>query len=185
MPGPGMELISEDEKKELKETLMDDTVFIAACQENYGAMFQMLRRTLNLCPKVLWDDRTIGEPFWQRAYHALFFTDFYLSESPESFKPTFFVKGAENLEQYQGSVPTRKQLLEYLGSIGQNCEKALAGITSAALTGANTFPWTGATLAHRLVYNIRHTQHHIGDLNAILSRYNDKAAEWVIKPGRE
>jgi len=164
---------------------MEDAIFIAACQENYGAMFQMLRQTLNLCPEALWDDRTNGEPFWQRAYHALFYTDFYLSESPESFKPTFFVQGAADLEQYQGSVPTRPHLLDYLGSLSRNCEKALAGITPTALAGANTFPWTGATLAHRLVYNIRHTQHHIGDLNAILSRHNEKAAEWVITSSQE
>jgi len=165
---------------------MDDALFIAACQENYGAVFQMLHRTIRLCPKALWDDRSIGEPFWQRVYHTLFYLDFYLSESPASFdKPTFVDDGAANLEHYQGSVPARQQLLEYLGSVSQRCEKALTGVTTAALAGKNTFPWTGATLAHRLIYNIRHAQHHIGDLNAVLWRYNGKAAPWVIKPRRQ
>ena len=53
-------------------------------------------------------------------------------------------------------------------------------ITPNQLERENTFTWTGPTLAHRLVYNIRHAQHHVGWLNSILSRKAGQAADWVI-----
>ncbi|MCU0615369.1 MAG: hypothetical protein MUD09_09885, partial [Desulfobacterales bacterium] len=35
------------------------------------------------------DDRTDGSPFWHVGYHALFYTDFYLSDDEKSFRPFF------------------------------------------------------------------------------------------------
>jgi hypothetical protein len=56
----------------------------------------------------------------------------------------------------------------------------LGSLTTEQLEGKNNFPWTGPTLAHRLIYNIRHAQHHVGWMNSILSRKTGTAAEWVI-----
>ena len=42
----------------------------------FAAAIQMLRSAVEACPDNLWDDRTVGTPFWHLAYHALFYTDF-------------------------------------------------------------------------------------------------------------
>ena len=46
----------------------------------------MLRSAIEACPDDLWDDRAHGAPFWHLAYHALFYADFYLSDSAETFQ---------------------------------------------------------------------------------------------------
>jgi hypothetical protein len=43
----------------------------------------------------------------------------------------------------------------------------------------NIMPWSGPTLADRLVYNLRHAQHHIGRLHSILGR-NKIHVPWVM-----
>ena len=57
-----------------------------------------------------------------------------------------------------GPAPSRKQMADYLETVSQKCTAALAGLADARLDGENTFPWTGATLGHRLVYNLRHAR---------------------------
>ena len=54
-------------------------------RSQFGAAVDMLRRAVERCPVEIWDDRSRGAPFWHLAYHALFYLDFYLSESEEAF----------------------------------------------------------------------------------------------------
>ncbi len=161
---------------------MDNSLFLTVCGDNYNAVFSMLRETLSLCPDELWDDRTLGEPpFWQQLYHTLWWLDFYISESPGSFqRPLIAGEMDHRMGDAAGPVPARQQIADYLETVSQKCAETLAGLADARLDGENTYPWTGATLAHRLVYNLRHAQHHVGGLNALLTRTCGKSAGWVI-----
>jgi hypothetical protein len=161
---------------------MDNSLFLTVCRDNYRAVFSMLRETLNLCPDELWDDRSLGEPpFWQQLYHSLWWLDFYISQSPSSFHfPAIAGEKDHQMGDEAGPAPACQQMADYLETVSQRCADALAGLSDAYLDGENTFPWTGATLAHRLVYNLRHAQHHVGGLNALLARTCGKSARWVI-----
>ena len=162
---------------------MKDSLFLDICLNDYRAIFQMVRRSINLCPEELWNERTDEPPFWQQTYHAIFYTDFYLSNSPaESCQPSFVEAEAADLNHVCSDVPSQQQMKKYLQQVSKNCKITLGALTGEQLEGKNNFPWTGPTLAHRLIYNIRHTQHHVGWLNSILSRKTGKAAEWVIAP---
>jgi AcrR family transcriptional regulator len=162
---------------------MKDSLFLDICRNDYGAVFQMVRRAIEICPEELWDQRTDEPPFWQQAYHTLWAVDFYLSDSPESSKKASFVEGeATNLDHVSATTPSRQQIQDYLEEVSKKREMVLDKLTRDQLEGSNAFPWTGPTLAHRMIYNIRHAQHHVGRLNSILSRKAGKAAEWVIAP---
>ena len=162
---------------------MKGSLFLDICRNYYGAVFQMLRSAIKLCPKALWDERADEPPFWQQAYHALWATDFYLNDSPKGYRQPSFVEGqATDLAYKPIKTPTRQQILDYLEEVSSKCDLLLDRLDSAQLEGKNTFSWTGPTLAHRLIYNIRHAQHHIGRLNSILSRKDKRPAAWVIKP---
>ncbi|MBZ0258307.1 DinB family protein, partial [bacterium] len=52
----------------------------------FTAAIQTMRAAIEACPDDLWDDRSGGSPFWHLAYHALFFTDLYLSDNDKSFQ---------------------------------------------------------------------------------------------------
>ena len=160
---------------------MKDALFLDICRNDYRAVFQMLRRAIELCPEELWDEQADEPPFWQQAYHTLWAVDFYLSDSPGSSQKASFIEGeAANLKHRSANAPSRQQIQDYLEEVSRKCKTVLEGLTSDQLEGKNTFPWTGPTLAHRLIYNIRHAQHHVGWLNSVLSRKADRAAEWVI-----
>jgi hypothetical protein len=160
---------------------MKDSLFIDICRNDYRAVFQMVRRAIELCPDSLWNERTDEPPFWQQAYHTIFYIDFYLSDSPGSSRVVAPVEDeAANLKHIPASAPSRQQIQDYLEEAIKQCDLTLEKLASAPLDGENKFPWTGPTLAHRLIYNIRHAQHHVGRLNSILSRKTGKAAEWVI-----
>jgi hypothetical protein len=160
---------------------MKDSLFLDICRNDYRAALQMTRRAIELCPEELWDQRTDEPPFWQQAYHTLWAVDFYLSDSPETSRKASFVEGeATNLKHVPANAPSHQQIQNYLEEVSRKCETVLDKLTPDQLEGDNTFPWTGPTLAHRMIYNIRHAQHHVGRLNSILSRKADCAADWVI-----
>ena len=90
----------------------------------FAAAIQMLRSAVEACLDNLWDERTQGTPFWHLAYHALFYTDFYLSDDANTFQARDFHVGKANFlpgnyQQYGGVVTTpgkaftRAQLLDY------------------------------------------------------------------------
>jgi uncharacterized damage-inducible protein DinB len=165
----------------MEEILMKDSLFLDACRMNYEAIFKMLDEIIKLCPDELWNVRTDESPFWQQLYHTIFYTDFYISEAMWTFKkPTFAEEKANDLAYVASEAPTREQMQSYLEEAKKNCMSALEKMTPEQLEGENPFHWTGPTPAHRLVYNIRHTQHHVGWLNSMLARKTGKSAEWVI-----
>ncbi len=160
---------------------MKDSLFLDICRNDYHAVFQMTRRAIELCPDSMWDERTDEPPFWQQAYHTVFYTDFYLSDSPDAFQdPSITDERAADLKTKPSNIPSQEQLLNYLEAVSEKCDVVLHKLTAEQLEGENSFPWTGPNLGRRMTYNIRHAQHHVGWLNSMLSRKTGKAADWVI-----
>ena len=160
---------------------MKDSLFLDICRNDYHAIFQMVREAIKLCPDELWDEQGDEPPFWQQAYHTLWWCDFYLSDSMETYrKPSLADDEANDLKYRTDKSPSRQQLQDYIGKVSRKCDEVLGRLTTEQLEGENAFHWTGPTLAHKLIYNIRHAQHHVGWMNSILSRKIGRSAEWVI-----
>jgi hypothetical protein len=158
-----------------------DSLFLGVCRTGYLAVFQMMGKAMAMCPDEIWGERTDEPAFWQQAYHALMYTDFYLEALPRAYKkPDFAEEKANDLAFLPTVVPPKEQMQSYLRQVSGKCGTVLDSLTSEQLEGANAFTWTGPTVAHRLVYNIRHAQHHVGRLNSLLARRTGKSAEWVI-----
>jgi hypothetical protein len=157
-----------------------------ALNEQYGAAITMLKQNLKSCPKELWDDRTYGPPFWHVAYHAMWFLDWYLSDSRitrENFQSKFGdeVRHFEQLtaNNIKDAVLTPKQLLEYLSEIKENAKNRFEKITLDDLSQPSVFDWHGNSVLSSLLYNIRHVMLHIGALNRRLHRKGVELDNWV------
>jgi len=133
----------------------------------YGAALEMLKQSILACPETLWhnpDDRT---PFWQVAYHALFFTHLYAQESEEAFSPWSGHREAYRFENEAPTQPaepaTKATVLEYLAF----CQQQASG-----------FDWLPFTKFELQLYSIRHIQQHVGEL---MERLGERAMEidWV------
>ncbi len=159
---------------------MDDRLFLDVCTRQYKALFDSIHALLVACPDELWDRRGQEAPFWQQAYHTLFFCDLYLSESPQAFAPHPMGCGqAQDLDKQPGSSLSRDELAGYLETVGAKLRARLEHLDSGGLDGENPFPWTGPTVAHDLVYNLRHAQHHCGWMASILRRNGAQPPRWI------
>jgi hypothetical protein len=161
----------------------------AAIGRQFAAAIQMLQRAIDACPDNLWDDRSVGTPFWHLAYHALFYADFYLSDSAEAFHPPDFHAGSANFlpgdyQQYGGIVTTppqaftKAQLLAYADHCLRKSDATFKRLTSERALERCGFPWYELSVAEFLLNNLRHTQHHTGQLALLLRRHCDIGIEW-------
>lgn len=162
-------------------------------QHAIGSQFvvsiQMLREAIRSCPKSLWDDRSDGAPFWHLAYHTLFYTDLYLSEDESSFVPREYHEPdaqylpGENRSLGQAvatphTVFTQQQLLRYAEDCVAKCDQTFARLTDERALERCGIPWYTLNAGDFLLNNLRHLQHHVGQLTWILRKRAGVSSEW-------
>jgi hypothetical protein len=162
---------------------MNETLFLDICKENYLALIKMLERTITLCPDELWADNSLKPQFWKEVYHTIYYLDFYLGNNWKKKPDRFDIK--ENLGEIPEKILTKEDLQSYLEETREKCVNVLDNLTNDDLEKKPSHFWTGATLSHKLIYNIRHSQHHVGKINVILTSNGIDAAEWIIDPEKK
>ena len=155
-----------------------------AVKSQYGAALAMLEHATNHCPASMWDDPTDQNRFWRVAYHVLFYTDLYLQPREEDFSP--WDKHREGL--YSLSRPSgedggpelepysREEILEYLAFCRGEVEAEVDALDLAAESGFHWLPFDKLELQF---YNIRHIQHHTGELYDRLGSVGKIKVDWV------
>jgi hypothetical protein len=156
----------------------------------FAAAIQMMRLAIEACPDDLWDDRADGSPFWHLAYHALFYTDFYLSEDEKTFRPmeyhtdkAHFLPG--DYQEFGGIVATpekaytQAQLLDYSDHCLRKCHETFEKLTDKRALERCGFWWYELNVGEFLLNTLRHTQHHAGQLTLLLRRRADIGIDWL------
>ncbi|MHC5081019.1 MAG: DinB family protein [Planctomycetota bacterium] len=161
-----------------------------AIGRQFEAAVQMIRQAVAECPESLWDDRTGGSPFWHLAYHALFYTDFYLSDDEKSFRAMDFHDDKANFlpgdyGEFAGIVTTpektytRGQLQDYADHCLKKCHETFEKLTDERALERCGFWWYELNVGEFLLNNLRHAQHHAGQLSFMLRRDADIGIEWL------
>ena len=156
----------------------------------FAAAIQTIRLAIEACPDQLWDDRTDGTPFWHLAYHALFYADFYLSDDEKTFQArNFHVDKSQLLpgdyREYAGIVDTpektfrKDQLLDYADHCVRKCGETFEKLTDERVLERCGFWWYKLNVGEFLLNNLRHAQHHAGQLNLLLRRRAGIGIEWM------
>jgi hypothetical protein len=161
--------------------MTDHLKHILAAQ--FEAALCMLRNCIRKCPPEHWDGPThliAKYCFWQVAYHTLCFVDLYLSPSDAAWRPRTGKGGlhpagrAELDEEYPSRRFSQAELLAYLSICRQKMREVLgdtpAAETRKSLEGPSGFRRLRFSRAELHLYNIRHVQHHAGQLGAYLRR---------------
>lgn len=152
----------------------------AAIWQQFGAAIDALDNAIVACRDELWNDRTQQPEFWYVAYHTLFFLDLYLSGSPEGFAPPPPFTRDEMEPDGQMPEPfTKAELREYLRHGREKCSSVIDALTDEEAIRASRFPWLELPIGELLLYNMRHVQHHTGQLNLILRQQLDLPSPWV------
>lgn len=157
-----------------------------ALLSQYRAALRMHRSAIEECPDSLWADETPRNRFWNLSYHALFYTHLYASESEELFEP--WEKARPNCH-YMGRLPypphtafelgppyTQDHMLEYVALVEQSL---LHSLPKEDLSAASGFEWIPFDRLELHLYNLRHLQHHTGQLIDRLSSVTEAGVQWV------
>jgi len=142
----------------------------------YRAALKMLEKVISACPEALWLDVGYRNPFWNVAYHALFYTHLYLQSDEPSFRPWVnHRQDYQNMPQ-TGEPYTREQVLEYL----QVCrDEVSVKLPLLDLESASGFFWLPMSNCEVQIYNIRHLQQHTGELSDRLGDRFGIDVEWI------
>jgi hypothetical protein len=136
----------------------------------------MLHDCVTRCPPHLWESRIAHYRFCDVAYHVLSFTDYYLSPTDSAFVPRDFhpplAPGQEfNDEPLPDPPLTPAQIHAYILTCRQEARDAIAAETEHTLAAPAAFRRREKMSRAELhLYNLRHLQHHTGQLSAHLRR---------------
>lgn len=151
----------------------------------------MLDNALRACPDELWRERLYEErslkpgfaEFWYVGYHALFWLDFYLSDSIEGFAPPapFTLSEFNPAGLLPDRVYTKDELQAYLEYGRDKCRRRLETLTDEIAPQRCRADWPDMSVAELLLYNMRHVQEHAAQLSLILGQKLGSAPGWVSR----
>ena len=152
--------------------------------KQFGASIDMLENAIRLCPQDFWDTE---KQFWYRAYHCLFYLDYYLTLQPAGFSPP----SPFTLSEFDpsGAMPdktyTQKELLTYLLYGRTKCHNLISAMTDEIAASRWVNEYKDYSVFEILLYNMRHVQHHAAQLNLLLRQEINDAPKWVSQTVQE
>lgn len=164
--------------------------------KNFEGSIEMLKSIVQLCSDDLWRQ---DQRFYYLTYHTVIFLDYYLTYPVKDFQPLlpYRLVDADNLPEgaIDDVIPvklyTRQEVITALTYIQQKCRTLLLETTEEGLKnkwieeseidmhGLCPSLVVNYSITEILFYNLRHLQHHVGQLNYMLRQKIDKAADWV------
>lgn len=146
--------------------------------KQFGASIDMLENAVAECPEKLWNSES---GFWYIAYHTLFFLDYYLTDEPEKFMPPapFTLSEFDQEGKLPERVYSKEELLKYIGHCRKKCRDLIAGLTEENSTRRFKNEYRDYNIIEILIYNMRHVQHHMAQLNLLLRQNTGNAPDWI------
>lgn len=158
----------------------------AAITSQYLATLEMLKQIITKCPNAVWRNPTQTNAFWHIAYHVLFYTHLYLQPQEPDFTP--WPKHRHNLNMFgpppwapdelvePGKPLSQANVLDYLAFCQQEAQTQTRTLNLEAPSGCDWIPLNKLELQF---YNIRHLQHHVGELSQRLWAEAGLEINWV------
>ena len=165
---------------------MEDSIIRQSVLGQYRAALDMLTQAVEQCPEDLWFDEGYRNRFWHVAYHATFYTHLYVQPAEGDFRPwSKHVPNSNYLgprpwtqnERFQIPEPYAKpdvqQYMQLCRCEVERCAPLLR------FEDPSEFSWLPFNKLELQFYNIRHLQHHTGQLIERLRTARDIGVEWV------
>ena len=158
----------------------------------FGASIDMFKNIIALWPDQYWN---MTNRIYYLSYHTFLFLDYYLTIPPTNYSAPlpFTMVPPEKIPPYAvddlmpSKLYTRKEMVDGLQSCRQKCKQVIFSLTEENVQR----PWIdqpddiagSVTLKYSvleiLLYNLKHLQHHAGQLNLLLREETGQAADWV------
>lgn len=151
----------------------------------YRAALAMLGQAIELCPEELWVASEYRNRYWHIAYHAVFYTHFYIQPSeaeaqkwPKHIADSQFLSPPPWASQEPVAIEpyTKADVQEFLALCRNEVEKQLPAVQ---LEDASGFYWLKFNKLELQLYNLRHLEHHVGQLADRLRAHANVGLSWV------
>ncbi|MBN2738978.1 MAG: hypothetical protein JXR70_18510 [Spirochaetales bacterium] len=152
----------------------------------YKAALTIVLDCIEKCPEGLWFDKSKGFPIWHLCYHGLFFTDLYLHKGKKDFSP--WEKSRKNYERFESdpfdqSISirieqpySRDEMREYCKYLYDKIDKKVPELDMKSPSG---FEWLPFSRLETHLYNLRHLEHHAGQMVDRLRNHGKVEVKWV------
>ena len=159
-----------------------DTIMKKILWQQFGAAIDTLENAINACPEEVWGDHSKHHEYWYMVYHTLFWLDYYLSDTHDSFKPPepFTMSEFDPSGLLPERVYTQAELMTYLEHGRKKCRATIEGMTDEWLSKRYDFGKASLSYGELLLYNMRHVQHHAAQLNMLLRQRINFGSRWVM-----
>lgn len=157
----------------------------------FGASIDMLANCIQFVPE---DYFTYQKRAYYLTYHTLIFLDYYSSFPPASFAPLLSFsqlpveqRPAESIgDMIPDAIYTKKELLQYVEVIREKCRQLIYSITEDTMQARFTEGTEEGDINYPfleiMLYNLRHTAHHVGQLQLIIRQQLNEHMEWSFRP---
>jgi hypothetical protein len=154
----------------------------------YHSTLEMLESAIRTCPKAIWLDSSGDSPnrYWHIAYHALFYTHFYLAPTEADFVPWPMHRAGYNFLGAVPGAPNERpkvdkpyqppELLDYALFCQSEVSRQMASVDFDAPSG---FYWLPFSKFELQLYTLRHLAHHTGQLADRLRSQANLGVGWV------
>jgi hypothetical protein len=141
----------------------------------FEASLAMMNECLRLCPDEHWESKIGQGTFRWVAYHTLFFVDLYLTPNEDAFElRQLHHRGGDERGPVACVGLDRAEAQSYVLICRQKAIDSLRTETPETLAGPSGFSRYKCSRGELHLINIRHIQHHTGQLSAFL-RHVDPA----------
>lgn len=140
----------------------------------------MLENAVAECPDSLWND---SSQFWYKAYHCIFFLDYYLSEDADNFMPPkpFTLSEFNPDGEMPERVYSKEELITYINFCREKCRKLISALSEENLKKRFKNQYMDYSRLEIILDNMRHVQHHTGQLNLLIRNSGDIPPDWVSR----
>lgn len=151
----------------------------------FEASLCMMNACIAKCPPDHWNGKIAKYAFWHVAHHTLCFVDLYLSIDEESFQfRKFHPQGWSDFnEEFPSRAFDQAEIAEYLQICRQKAIDTFAADTPESLERPSGFKRLAFSRLELHLYNLRHLQHHTGQLGASLRRIDESIDPFWVGSG--
>jgi hypothetical protein len=144
-------------------------------KSQYHASLAMLREAIERCPPAEWLSTDHKNAFWQVSYHTLFFAHLYLQRDEAAFRVWEKHHGKD--DGTDGEPYEQGEVLDYW----EFCDRIVDDAVDALdLDRADSgFSWYRISKLEHQFVNIRHIQHHAGQLVDRVRSAANVGVRWV------
>jgi len=155
-------------------------IWVDELRHQYVDSLKTFDKVLAQCPAELWTQRKGSAAVWHEAYHNLFWLKNFVGRADHKFNPhPFGIDMDPRLFAQPSGMVSQDDAKEYLADAVQYVEQVFAELTDEELSGPDAFGESDfRNVYQRLLYELRHLQHHSAKLIAYLRLEGNEEWFW-------